>query len=74
MEKIGKAYSVLEGHIVMAGGGMNFCGLSDFVTRTFFPDMSSVILDQRIKEYKEESHYHNAFADSNDILFEHCFH
>ena len=49
MEKIGKAYSVLEGHIVMAGGGMNFCGLSDFVTRTFFPDMSSVILDQRNK-------------------------
>ena len=43
MEKIGKAYSVLEGHIVMEGGGMNFYGLSDFVKRTFFPDMSSVI-------------------------------
>ena len=40
---------MLEGHIVMAGGGMNLCGLSDFLTRTFFPDMSSVILDQRNK-------------------------
>ena len=35
MEKFGKVYSVLEGHIVMAGGGMDFYSLSDFVTRTF---------------------------------------